>query len=116
MVLLLIKIELKEDLLNGELISIDGLLGSIEEQDGYRTHSVSIDLKEEEQLLLIVEWNNETAAKNYLQAEEFKLLVERIKKRGTKYSCKLAGVLSRGGIEIISEQMRSPPIFEASHE
>ena len=108
MVLLLIKIEFKEDFLISELIGIKGLLGSIEDQDGYFTHSINIDLKKEEQLLLIVEWKNESAANNYLQTEEFSLLLKRIKKVGSKYSYKLAGVLSRGQIEIVKEQMTPP--------
>ncbi len=112
MVLLIIKIEFKEDLLNAELSNLDGILGSIEERDGYQSHSVNVGLKEKEQLLLIVEWKNEAVVKNYLQTEEFQLLVERINKVGTKYSCELAGVLSRGRLESIKEQTSSPPILE----
>ena len=116
MVLLIIKIEFKEDLLNAELTSLGGILGSIEERDGYQSHSVNVGLKEKEQLLLIVEWKNEAAVKNYLQTEEFQLLVERINKVGTKYSCELAGILSRGRIESLKEKTSSPLIVEPFHE
>ena len=116
MVLLLNKIELKEEFLNGELIRFNELLSSLEDQHGYCAHSVNIDLKRKEQLLLIVEWENEVAAKNYLQAEEFKLLVETTNKVGKKCSSSLAGVLSHGEIQIVCQQMRPPPVFEPSHE
>lgn len=114
MVLLLIKSEFNQEILIDELIKIEGLLKSLENQDGYCTHSVNIEQKREKQLLLIVEWKNEVAAKNYLQTEECKLLVEALKKIGKKYSSYLAGVLSRGEIEIVKEQISLPPIFETS--
>ena len=114
MVLLLIKIESKVAYLHDELIRIEGLLVSLENQEGYCTHSVNIDQKQEKQLLLIIEWKNEAAAENYLQTKEFKLLIETIKKVGKKYSSNLVGVLSHGEIEIVKEQISSPSIFEAS--
>ena len=116
MVLLLINIALKEDHPNGDLKRLDELLSSLEDQAGYCTHSVNRDLKRAEQLLLIVEWENEVTAKTYLDSEAFNLLVETIEKAGEKYSSNLAGVLSRGGIEIVREQISSPPTFEELDE
>ena len=108
MVLQLIKIEFKEKFLSDELIRLEGLLKSLEIQDGYCTHSINFDLKREKQLLLIVEWNNEVVAKKYLKTEEFRSLVEVIKKLGKNYSSQLVGVLSRGGVEIALKHNSSP--------
>ena len=55
MVLLIIKIEFKEDLLNAELSNLDGILGSIEERDGYQSHSVNVGLKEKEQFVTLIQ-------------------------------------------------------------
>lgn len=117
MVLLLIKIALKGDHLSSDLNILDELLSSsFEDQTGYCTHSVNIDLKGENQLLLIVEWESEADAKNFLLTETFGLLVETIEKVGAEYSSNLAGVLSRGAIEIVREQISSPTILEAFDE
>ena len=116
MVLQLIKIEFKKKALSDELIRLEGLLKSLEIQNGYCTHSINFNLKRAKQLLLIVEWKNEVAAKNYMKTEEFRSLVEAIKKVGTKYSCKLTGVLSRGQIDSVKEQTSSSSILEVSQE
>lgn len=116
MVLLLINIALKEDHLSGDLNRLDELLSSLEDQEGYCTHTVNRELKRVEQLLLIIEWENEVTATAYLDSEAFKLLVETIKKVGAHYSSILTGVLSRGEIEIVREQISSPSILEASQD
>lgn len=116
MVLLLINITPKDDHLSGDLDRLDELLSSLEDQEGYCTHTVNKDLRRVEQLLLIVEWENEVSAKTYLDSEAFKLLVEKIKKVGAHYSSCLTGVLSRGEIEIVRELISSPPILVASQD
>ena len=108
MVLLLITIDLKDEYLGGALFKLDEILGSLDAQEGYCAHSVNRDLSNKAQLLLIIEWKNEAAAKRYLQEIEFKLLVETIKTIGKKYAGSLAGVLSHGGAELAEGQPVSP--------
>ena len=116
MVLLLIKIEYKTDFLSSDLVRIDEQLSSLEDTEGYCAHSLNINLKEKEQLLLIIEWSSKQAVTNYLQTEEFKVLVRTIKKVGKKYSFNVAGILSRGEVEMVREMIIYPPIFEAPQE
>jgi len=108
MVLLFIRIDLKADYLDGDVIRLKEILNSIDAQEGYCSHSVNCDHKEQEQLLLIAEWKSTAAIKRLLQTDDFKLLIETAKTVGKHYAVSLANVLSRGGIELAKEQGISP--------
>jgi len=107
-VLLLIKIDLKADCLDGDVIRLKKILNSIDAQEGYCSHSVNWDHKGQEQLLLISEWKSAAAIKRLLQTDDFKLLIETAKTLGKHYAISLANVLSRGGLELAKEQSISP--------
>ncbi len=107
MVLLLIKINLRVDYLSDDVIRLNNILNSISAQEGYCGHSVNGDPKRQERLLLITEWESEAAIERHLQTDEFKLLTETIKTIGKNYAIRLANVLSRGGFELLKEQIVS---------
>ncbi|MGI9537597.1 MAG: antibiotic biosynthesis monooxygenase [Desulfocapsaceae bacterium] len=115
MVLLLIKIDFKDDSLGGHLFRIDEHLDSLHVQEGYCTHSVNRHLQTQKQWMLAIEWKNEAAAKNYLQTKEFKLLEKAVEKVGAIYAVSLAGVLTRGGVDSLKEQ-HSSPLFKVPSE
>lgn len=107
MVLLLITIDLKDDYLGGDLFKLDGILSSLDAQEGYRAHSVNRDLRNQAQLLLIAEWKSEAAVERYMQTDEFKLLIQTIKMVGKKYAVSFVNVLSSGGLELPKERIVS---------
>lgn len=108
MVLLCIKIDLKDNDFGGDLIWLDEFLVSLKSQDGYCGHNIKRDINHQEKLLLVVEWTNDVALKRCLQKEEFKLFREKIKAIVEKFTSSMAWVLTYGEIRLVMDRIVLP--------
>jgi quinol monooxygenase YgiN len=107
MVLLLIKIDLKTDYLGDGVFRLNEILKLTGAQEGCCGFSVSRHQEKQERLLLVAEWDSETAVKSYLQTDEFKLIVKATKTFGRNFVMSLANVLPLE-FELATEQNISP--------
>ncbi len=103
MILLLFTVDLKSDCQSNDVADLDEILSEIVTQEGCYGHSISQGIKGNGGLLLVTEWDSETAAERYMQTDEFKLLVQSVEKVGKTNVLSVANVLSRGGFELIEE-------------
>ncbi len=108
MILLVFTIDLKSGCQNNEVAGLEEILSSIVTQEDCCGHSISQDIEGNGGLLLVTEWNSEAAAERHMQTDEFKLLIQSVEKVGKTNAMSVANVLSRGGLELIEEQIASP--------
>jgi quinol monooxygenase YgiN len=107
MILLVFTIDLKSGCQSNEVAGLEEILSSIVTQEDCCGHSISQDIKGNGGLLLVTEWNSEAALEKHMQTDQFKLLTQTVEKVGKANAMSVANVLSRGGLELIEEQIVS---------